>query len=145
MAAPMNMNPADSQAARKVVLGCMKLLFDPKTHGLLVADLKKDAPMPAKLAMAAVGVMKTFSLHVTNGQIPRQVLIPAATMLLLEIAKFMAKAGLGKPTGKDIAAAGPLLVNLVKQAFPAGGGAPTAAAPAAAPAAQPAGMIAGGQ
>jgi hypothetical protein len=140
------MAPADQQAAQKVVLGCMKLLFDQSTHPYLLEGLKKAGPLPQKLATETVGVMKMFSSRVTNGQIPRQVLLPAASLLLLEIAKFAAKAGLAKPTGNEIKQAGNLLPPLLMKAFPPAGGQAPAAAPAAQPAPAapaPAGLIGG--
>ena len=126
----MGMKPEDSEAAKKVVLGCMKLMFDKATHQHLVDGMQGPAPMPEKLARNVVGVMKMFAGR-AQGQIPRQVLIPAATMLVMELAEFVAKSGLGKPTGADVKAAVGLVVKLVKEAFPAGG------TPPAQPAAQP--------
>lgn len=134
------MNPADAAAARKVVMGCSKILFDAKTHQHLVAGLKADQPMPVKLASNVVGVMKLFAGRV-QGEIPRQVLLPAGAMLIMEVAKFIKEAGLGEPTGKDIAEAGPILEKLLLKAFPAKGAAPAPAAPQ--PAAPQAGMIGG--
>jgi len=130
------MSPEDSKAAQKVVLGCMKILFDKSTFQYLKSGLSSDKPMPEKLASETAGVMKLFAGRV-QGEIPRQVLLPAGTMLLLEMAKFISEAGLGEPTGDDIKAAAPLLVQYLKKAFPAGGsGAPAApaqAGPQAAP------------
>lgn len=136
------MAPADKEAAKKVVLGCLKLMYDKATHQHLVQAMQGPAPMPMKLAASTVGVMKMFATRV-QGQIPRQVLIPAASMVVLEIAEFAAKAGFGKPTGADVKAAVQLLPKLLKDAFPNKGApgqpaqAPTAPAPAAPPAAAP--------
>lgn len=126
------MAPADAAAARKVVMGCSKILFDKSTHDYLVAGLKADQPMPVKLASQVVGVMKLFASR-AQGEIPRQVLLPAGAMLILEVAKFIKEAGFGEPTGKDIAEAGPLLEKLLLKAFPppGGGGQPAAPQPAA--------------
>lgn len=129
------MTPEDSEAAKKVVLGCLKIMFDKSTHQYLVQGMQGTAPMPQKLATNVVGVMKMFAGR-ANGEIPRQVLIPAASMLVMELAKFAGEAGLGKPTGADVKAALQLVVKLVKEAFPAGGQAPQQ--PAAAPQEQPA-------
>lgn len=140
-----SMPPADQEAAQKVVLGCLKLLFAKETHGFLVKGLKGPGPLPQKLATETVGVLKLFSSRVSGGQIPRRVLLPAASMVLLEVAKFAAKAGLAKPTGNDIKQAGNLLPPLLMKAFPPGG-TPPATAPAAQPPAvapAPAGMIGG--
>jgi|GEM_PF-4943116 len=129
------MSPEDTKATQKVVLGCMKILFDKSTFQYLKAGLSSDKPMPEKLASETAGVMKLFAGRV-QGEIPRQVLLPAGVMLMLEVAKFMSEAGFGEPTGADIKAAAPLLVQYLKKAFPAAGGAPAApaqASPQAAP------------
>jgi len=136
------MPPADAAAARKVVMGCQKILFDKSTFQYLKAGLMSKQPMPVKLASNTVGVMKLFADRV-QGEIPRQVLLPAGAMLILDVAKFVHEAGYGDPTNKDISDAKSLLEQLLVRAFPmkaAGAPAPAAPAPAAAP---QAGMIGG--
>jgi hypothetical protein len=135
------MAPADQAAAQKVVLGCSKLLFAKETHDYLVNGLKRPGPIAAKIAAETVGVMKLFASRV-KGEIPRQVLLPAATMLVMEIARFAGKAGFGEPSGKDVKDAIRMLPALLMKAFPppAGPAAPGAVQPAA-PA--PGGMIGG--
>lgn len=130
------MPPADAAAARKVVMGCQRILFDKATFQHLKAGLTAKSPMPVKLASNVVGVMKLFADRV-QGEIPRQVLLPAGAMLLLDVAKFIHEAGYGDPTNKDITDAKALLEQLLVKAFP------PKAAPAPAPAAPQAGMIGG--
>lgn len=137
---PKGMTPADQTAAQKVVLGCSKLLFAKETHNMLVQGLKRDAPVATKLAMETVGVMKQFASRVTGGEIPRQVLLPAATMLVMEVARFAGKAGLLEVKGEDVKQAIRMLPALLVKAFPP----PAAGQPAAAqPAPAPGGMIGG--
>lgn len=130
------MPPADAAAARKVVMGCQRILFDKATFQHLKAGLTSGQPMPVKLASNTVGVMKLFADR-AKGEIPRQVLLPAGAMLLLDVAKFVHEAGFGDPTNKDIADAKALLEQLLVKAFP-----PAPAAQPAAPGPQP-GIIGG--
>ncbi len=117
MNAPTNMNPQDQLAVQKVVVAGRKIMFDEATFAQFKQGMMKDMPMPQKLATEAVGLMVTLQ-DKANGSIPRQVLLPAALGLLLEIASFMEEAKVGSPTKQDIAAAGQMLIALVQKAFP---------------------------
>ena len=131
------MKPEDQLAARKVVMAGMKIMYDKKTFQTFMAGMKKNMPMPQKLATEAAGLVKMLQ-DKANGSIPRQVLIPAASMLLLEIAQFMTDAGMAEPTPEDLKAAKELLDPLMAKAFPnvkarTGGPVAPASAPPAAP------------
>lgn len=111
------MTPNDQVATKRVVLAGMKLMYDEKTFPTFKAGMMKNMPMPDKLATEAAGLVKTLN-DKANGSIPRQVLIPAASMLMLEIAKFMKDAKIAEPTPEDIKAAYAKLVPLMAKAFP---------------------------
>lgn len=113
----MNMTPQDAQAVKKVVLGCMKIMYDQKTFEFFKNGLVRDTPMPQKLAATAVGLVKLFNDR-ANGSVPRQVLLPAAAQLVLEVADFVEQSGLGKPTREEVAAAGKLLPDMILKTFP---------------------------
>ncbi|MDP3939812.1 MAG: hypothetical protein Q8R92_16970 [Deltaproteobacteria bacterium] len=117
------MNPKDQAATQRVVLAGKKIMFDPKTFPILMKGIKGDMPMPDKLATEAVGLMKMLQ-DKANGSIPIQVLLPAAAMLMLEIAKFMRDSKQGDPTPEDIKAAYPKLVALLQKVFSNAGAAP---------------------
>lgn len=117
MNTPANMNPQDQIAVQKVVTAGKKIMFDEATFPQFKQGMTKDMPMPQKLATEAVGLLVTLQ-DKANGSIPRQVLLPAALGLLLEIASFMEEAKVGEPTKQDIVAAGQLLIKLVQKAFP---------------------------
>lgn len=134
------MNPNDQLAIRRVVMAGMKVMYDPKTWPTFQQGMQKDAPMPQKLAGEASGLVKLLQ-DKAQGSIPRQVLLPASTMLMLEIAKFMSDAGIAKPTPEDIKAAGQLLLQMIPKAFPKGGPAAPATPASAPPAAPPSGII----
>jgi len=109
-------NPSDQTNVRKVVLAGKKLMFSEKTWPTFKQGMQKDMPMPEKLATETVGIMSLLQ-DKANGSIPRSVLMPAAAILLLEIAKAIADAGYGEPTPQDIKAAGPMLKRLMQQQF----------------------------
>lgn len=117
MNAPTNMDPNDKIAVQKVVTAGKKIMFDESTFPQFKQGMTKGMPMPQKLATEAVGLLVTLQ-DKANGTIPRQVLLPAALGLLLEIASFMEEAKVGEPTKQDITAAGQLLIKLVQKAFP---------------------------
>ena len=113
----MKMSPNDVENTRKIVLGCMKILYNKGTSQYLVNGLKSEStPMPERIAAQAVGVLKLFNDR-ANGTVPRELLLPAAALLVIEIGKFMAETGIGKPTGADVRAAAGLAKDLVVKAF----------------------------
>lgn len=111
------MTPADQLATRKVVMAGKTIMYNAKTFPIFKQGMLKAMPMPQKLATEMVALMKLLQ-DKAKGAIPRQVLIPAASILMLEMAKFMDEAGFGQPTPQDIAAAAPILEQLMKRAFP---------------------------
>lgn len=111
------MTPNDQVATKRVVLAGMKLMYDEKTFPTFKAGMMNKMPMPDKLATEAAGLVKMLQ-DKANGSIPRQVLIPAASMLMIEIAKFMKDVKVAAPTSEDIKAAYAKLVPLMAKAFP---------------------------
>ncbi len=92
-------------------------MYDAKTFPTFKQGMEKNMPMPDKLATEAAGLVKLLQDR-ANGSIPRQVLIPAALLLVLEIAKFMEDSGMAKPTPEDIKAAYEKLKVIMVKAFP---------------------------
>lgn len=140
----MEMKPADAKNVQKLVMAGMMIMYDAKTFQIFEKGIsRKNVPIPQRLAMEVAGLMKML-MEKSGGKIPRQIIIPAALMLLAEMAHFMVQAGIDKPTGDDLNKAKSMLPVLLKKLFPAGQQAPAEpqapAAPAApqAPAAQPA-------
>lgn len=140
----MEMKPADAKNVQKLVMAGMTIMYDAKTFPIFERGLSRKAvPIPQRLAMEVAGLMKML-MERSGGKIPRQIIIPAALMLLAEMAHFMAQADIDKPTGDDLNKAKSMLPVLLKKLFPAGQQTPAEpqapAAPAApqAPAAQPA-------
>lgn len=134
-------SPQDKSAIQRIVTAGKRLMFDPKTFPMLKAGMTRNMPMPQKLATNAAGLMKILQ-DKAKGSIPRKFLIPAASMLMLEIGKFIEDAKLGNPTAEDMKAAFAVLVQTMRQVFPQGqqapNGAPAAPTAPAVPNAAPA-------
>lgn len=111
------MSPQEQQAVRKIVTAGMRLMYDKKMFSMLKAGLSKGVPMADKLANETAGLMKLLQ-DKANGSIPRQLLVPAAAMLMTELAKFMEDSGMPAPTPADIKAAYAKLVPLLAKAIP---------------------------
>lgn len=136
----MEMKPADAKNVQKLVMAGMMLMYDAKTFQIFEKGIsRKNVPIPQRLAMEVAGLMKML-MEKSGGKIPRQIIIPAALMLLAEMAHFMVQAGIDKPTGDDLNKAKSMLPTLLKKLFPAGQQPQAQAEPQApaAPAAQPA-------
>ena len=91
----------DNDALQKVVLAGMRMLYDPKTFPMFKQGITTKQPLGNILALQTAGLIKMLDKK-ANHQIPKQVIAPAAVMLLAEIAKFMNEAGLVKPTEQDV-------------------------------------------
>lgn len=131
------MSPQEQTALQQIVVAGMKVMYDKATFPMLESQIKKDIPMADKLANGAAGLMRLLQ-DKANGGIPRQLLIPATGMLMLEIGKFMADAGMPAPTPEDVKAAYEKLAPLMAKEFPkVTPRTQPAAQPAEKPAAQP--------
>ena len=134
---------------KKVVLAGMKLMYDKKVfEQTKTGMLRKNVPLPQRLAVETAGLMKVL-MDKSQGKIPPALIAPAASMLLMEMGKFMAEAGIEEPTPEQIREGTKILMELLKRLFAPKQGqpapkqaAPAAPAPAAAPA-QPAGIMQG--
>lgn len=112
------MTPQDQLDARKVVVAGMKVMFSEKMFPVFKAGLMKDMPVPKKLAVEALGLLKLLQDDKANGSIPRRILLPAAAMLMLKMAEFMEDTGIAKPTPQDLAEAKKTLYEMIEKVFP---------------------------
>ena len=131
----MQMPPQDMLAFEKVVLAGMKIMYDKTTFPIFKAGMLKKTPLPQRLATEAAGLMKML-MDKSNNSIPKQIIAPAAAMLLMEMGKFMTEAKIAKPTSDDIRQATMMMLKMLQSMYAKKPGQP---APAAAPqaAAQP--------
>lgn len=131
----MEMPPQDMQAFEKVVLAGMKIMYDKTTFPIFKSGMMKKTPLPQRLATEAAGLMKML-MDKSKNSIPKQIIAPAAAMLLMEMGKFMTEAGIAKPKGDDIRQATMMMLKMLQSLYAKK---PGQAAPAAPPqgAAQP--------
>lgn len=137
---------------RKVVLAGMKLMYDKNVFERTKAGmLRKNVPLPQRLAVETAGLMKVL-MDKSQGKIPPALIAPAASMLLMEMGKFMAEAGIEEPTPEQIREGTKILMELLKklfapkqgqQAVPQQPATPPAAPPQQVAPAQPAGIMQG--
>jgi hypothetical protein len=113
------MNPQDQLDTKKLVLACMKVMYDEKTFKFLKQGLLADGPVADKLANEVVGLLKLVAERAPNG-VPRQLLLPAAAFLVSQVANFIEKAGIADVKDEDIATAMSKLPKLLAAAMPAG-------------------------
>lgn len=139
----MEMPKQDMDAFERVVLAGMKLMYDKSTFKIFQSGMmKEDIPLPKRLAVEAAGLMKML-MEKSGGKIPPQIIVPAATMLMMEMGKFMSEAGVAEPTSEEMREASGILLKLLEALFVDGkqpsapGQAEPPAAEAPAPEAQP--------
>lgn len=135
--------PAPSDPLSRVVMAGQRLLYDPKTFPILKQGITKQAPTDDILATETAGLVKLLDER-SQGQIPKNLIAPAAMLLLFEIAKFMTQVGLAKPDEAMIKSAVKKCMHLLAKLYggqkaPPGPAAPAQAAPTPAPA--PAGLM----
>lgn len=134
----MAARPQDMDAFERVVLAGMKLMYDQRTFEIFKRGMtREDRPVPQRLATETAGLMKML-FDKSSGKMPKQIIAPAAAMLLMEMGKFMTEAGVAKVTSEDVKQGTALLMNALKTMF--ADGAQQAPAPAAPPA--PGGLMA---
>jgi len=138
------LDPKLKDAYGRVVVAGMTALYSPQTREHLMAGLQGDQPIAQKVAMQIAGLMKMLDMK-SGMKIPKQVVIPAAITLMMDLFKFLHEAGV-KYEQEDVSEASGLLVKILVDEYKVmqaqGGGAP-AAQPAQPQPAAPTGMIGG--
>lgn len=104
---------SDQEAAQKIVLACLTIMYDPKTFPIFKQGLSSGKPIPDILATETAGLVKMVDDR-TQHNLPKRLLPMVALMVLLEMAKFMTDAGLGEPSEQDIKAAIVKTLNMLK-------------------------------
>lgn len=113
----MEMSTQDMDAFERVVLAGMKIMYDKTTFAHFESGMRKESvPLPQRLATEAAGLMKIL-MDRSKGSIPPQIIVPAGTMLLMEMAKFMKESGIAEPTSDDVRQGSAMLLKLLEQLF----------------------------
>lgn len=113
----MQMPEKDMADFEKVVLAGMRLMYNEKTFAIFQRGLTRtDRPVPQRLAAESAGLMKML-YDKSNATMPKQIIAPAAAMLLMEMGKFMTEAGIEQVTSEQVREATALLMNALKAMF----------------------------
>ena len=138
--AAMHVNPKQKVQLDRIVAAGLRVMFDPKTHKLMLQSMQAQGPVEQKLADGVVRLMGMLWSE-SKASLPPELLIPAAMVLLAHAADFLNKTG--QPvTPEQFGKANELAIDMIlkqvglssdKIAAKAGG-AKTAAPPAAMPA-----------
>ena len=139
----MEMNTKDVEIFQRVVLAGMKLMFSEQTFPMLKNGLTKESvPLPQRLAMETAGIFKML-MEKSGKKIPTQLIAPVGLMLLMEMGKFAADAGIAKPNEQDIQQASTILLKHLHTTYAGGGQQQQQPQPPAPAPAQPAGIMQG--
>lgn len=80
------------QAFDRVVLAGKKILYSRETRGMIDKFMQIEAPIAEKLGSGIANVVIMID-NQANGNIPKDVIIPAATVLLFDAADFLRQTG----------------------------------------------------
>ena len=86
------MPPEMKQAFQKVVLAGKKMLYSPDTREMINEVLNSEAEMGEKLGAGIANLMIMMD-NQAQGAIPKDVMIPAATVLLFDAADALKQSG----------------------------------------------------
>lgn len=80
------------QAFDRVVLAGKKVLYSRETRGMIDKFMQTEAPIAEKLGCGIANVVIMID-NQANGHLPKDVIIPAATVLLFDAADFLKQTG----------------------------------------------------
>jgi len=101
-------------AVQKLVLAGQKIMYDPKTHHLMVQALQSDSD-PAHAVGMGVTQLMTMMWVQSKGSIPMPAMIPAAILLVCESLDFCEQSNLLKPDNDMIGNAVQVVVSYMMQ------------------------------
>lgn len=85
---------ADQEAYEKVIIAGSKILYDEQTNpGIMKMIEDGQDDMPNTLAQIVLMIFEQLDEQ-SNGQVPQQVIIPAASDLLIEVIELTEEAGI---------------------------------------------------
>jgi hypothetical protein len=112
----MDIPPDLQEGFDRVVLAGMKVMFDEKTHGMVLEQLEGPGPMAQKLGQGMAGLMLMLFKE-SNQTMPPQLLIPCGIELLMQAVDFVKRGGLGKVTDKEVGEAMQIMIDVILEKF----------------------------
>lgn len=154
----MQLNPKQKQQLMRIVAGGMKVMFDEKSHQMMLQAMQGEGQMPDKLGRAMAGLMGIL-IRESNNSLPPELIVPAGIVLMAHAADFLQQSQIPL-TSPEFGSAVDIFVSTVMRAFKidpdkvaqvaggaqaqAEGGTPAPMAPAAPTPAVPAEPVPGG-
>ena len=90
--AAMHLQPQQQAQLQRIVLAGQKVMFDAKTHHLMLEQLQGPDPLPVKLGRGIAGLMALLWQE-SKRALPPNLMIPAGMVLVAYAAKFLRDAG----------------------------------------------------
>lgn len=109
----MHVTPQQQRQLLRIVAAGMKVMFDEKTHHMMIEQMRQPRPVEQNLSQGIVILMGILWKE-SKGSMPPELIIPAAMVLLAEAADFMNKAG-QTVTPQQFGAANEMLVDMLLQ------------------------------
>ena len=107
----LHLQPPQVPQLQRIVVAGMKVMFDPKTHKMMLEELHKPGELSMRLGQSIAGLMGIL-LKESNNSLPPQLIIPAGVVLLAHAADFVAKTGTDI-SDKDVGDAMQVFVHVV--------------------------------
>jgi len=85
--------PQFQSAVERLVLAGMKAMFDPRTHQLMLDELRSQGDDLGKGAAVGIAALISQLLARVKGEMPQPAIVPAALILLMEALSFLDEAG----------------------------------------------------
>lgn len=86
------MGPERQEAFQRVVLAGKRILYGKETQGIIDEFMSVDAPIEEKLGTGIANLVIMID-NKAQGNIPKDVMIPAGTLLLFDAADFLRQSG----------------------------------------------------
>lgn len=86
------MGPERQEAFQRVVLAGKRILYGKETQGMIDEFMSVDAPIEEKLGSGIANLLVMID-NKAQGNIPKDVMIPAGTLLLFDAADFLRQSG----------------------------------------------------
>jgi hypothetical protein len=107
--------PQLQEAYQRVVLAGMKMMFSPQTHQQMMQHLEQGQGTPAQNLGQGMAGLIMIMYQKSNGTMPPQVMIPAATYLLSEAVDFLDKTKAMNLSAADVSNAMEIMIRTILQ------------------------------
>lgn len=110
----MPLQGAERGQLERIVLAGTKVMFDQRTHKLMLDQLGGEGPVPDKLGQGIAGLLGMLWAESGNS-LPPKLMIPAGVVLLAHAVAFLREAG-EQVTDAEMARAMTIMANTVMEA-----------------------------